>query len=61
MSEILDKFYTAEGEEPSEEEMALMGQGGPQIPGGPGGQPADIAQVLGALGGPPQPQGVPGG
>jgi len=62
MSEILDKFYSAEGEEPSPEEMAMMGQGGPQIPPGPGGGPADIAQVLGALGQRgPQPQGVPGG
>jgi hypothetical protein len=53
MSEILDKFYTAEGEEPSPEEQALLGQGGPQIPGGPGGQPAGIEQVLGALAGGP--------
>ena len=54
---------TAEGEEPSPEEQALLGQGGPEIPPGPGGQPAGIAQVLGALGqaGPPQPQGVPSG
>ena len=61
MSEILDKFYTAEGEEPSPEEQALLGQGGPEIAAGPGGQPAGIAQVLGALGqaGPPQPQGEP--
>jgi len=62
MSEILDKFYTAEGEEPSEEELALLGQGGPQIPAGPGGGLPGIEQVLGALGqGGPQPQGVPGG
>ena len=53
MSEILDKFYTAEGEEPSPEEQALLGQGGPQIPAGPGGQPAGIEQVLGALAGGP--------
>jgi len=55
MSEILDKFYTAEGEEPSEEELALLGQGGPQIPAGPGGGLPGIEQVLGAIGqGPPQ-------
>jgi hypothetical protein len=60
MSEILDKFYTAEGEEPTPEELALLGQGGPQIPAGPGGGLPGIEQVLGALGqaGPP-PQGVP--
>lgn len=62
MSDILDKFYTAEGDEPTEEELALLGQGGPQIPTGPGGGLPGIEQVLGALGqGPPQPQGVPGG
>ena len=50
MSEILDKFYTAEGEEPTEEELALLGQGGPQIPTGPGGGLPGIEQVLGSLG-----------
>ena len=34
MSEILDKFYTAEGDEPSEQELAMLGMGGPQIPAG---------------------------
>ena len=51
MDEILNKYYTAEGDEPSPEELALLGQGGPQIPGGPGGGLPGIEQVLGAIGG----------
>ena len=44
-----------EEKKPSEEELALLGQGGPQIPTGPGGGLPGIDQVLGALGqGPPQ-------
>tara|TARA_R100001463_G_scaffold1131_2_gene4828 strand:+ start:6476 stop:8248 length:1773 start_codon:yes stop_codon:yes gene_type:complete len=50
MSEILDKFYTAEGDEPSPEELAMLGMGGPQIPAGPGGGLPGIEQVLGSLG-----------
>jgi len=50
MSEILDKFYTTEGEEPSQEELAMLGMGGPQIPAGPGGGLPGIEQVLGSLG-----------
>ena len=62
MTEILDKFYTAEGEEPSQEELALLGQqGGPQIPTGPGGGLPGLEQVLGAIGQGPPPQGVPSG
>jgi hypothetical protein len=62
MTDILDKFYTAEGEEPSEEELALLGQqGGPQIPTGPGGGLPGLEQVLGAIGQGPPPQGVPSG
>jgi hypothetical protein len=62
MTDILDKFYTAEGEEPSEEELALLGQqGGPQIPSGPGGGLPGLEQVLGAIGQGPPPQGVPSG
>jgi len=56
MSEILDKFYTTEGDEPTPEELAMMGMGGPQIPTGPGGGLPGIEQVIGALGqqgGPP--------
>ena len=62
MTDILDKFYTAEGEEPSQEELALLGQqGGPQIPTGPGGGLPGLEQVLGAIGQGPPPQGVPSG
>ena len=50
MSEILDKFYTAEGDEPSPEELAMMGMGGPQLAAGPGGGLPGIEQVLGSLG-----------
>jgi len=50
MSEILDKFYTAEGDEPSPEELAMLGMGGPQIPAGPGGGLPGLEQVLGSLG-----------
>ena len=58
MSDILDKFYTAEGEEPTEEEQEL-------IEGGQSPQPIqqgvpDIATVLAGLGPPPQ-QGGPVG
>ena len=56
MSEILDKYYTAQGEEPTPEELAMMGMGGPQMPTGPGGGLPGIEQVLGTLGqqgGPP--------
>jgi hypothetical protein len=62
MAEILDKYYTAQGEEPSPEELALLQQGVPQ-PGGMGlGQsPVGIEQVLGALGQQPGPQEVPEG
>ena len=44
MSDILDKYYTPEGEEVSEEEEQLMG--GPQQPAGPQGPPPGLAQVL---------------
>ena len=58
MAEILDKFYTAQGEEPSPEELALLQQQGvPQPQGmGLGQSPVGIEQVLGALGQQPQPQ-----
>ena len=47
MSEILDKYYTAEGEEPSEEELALIAaQQAPQAGGVPQGPPPGLAQVL---------------
>ena len=47
MSEILDKYYTAEGEEPSEEELALIAaQQAPQEGGVPQGPPPGLAQVL---------------
>ena len=47
MSEILDKYYTAEGEEPSEEELALIAaQQQPQAGGVPQGPPPGLAQVL---------------
>jgi hypothetical protein len=58
MSEILDKYYTAQGEEPTPEELAMMGMGGPQMPMGPGGGLPGIDQVLGTLG---QQGGPPGG
>ena len=58
MSEILDKYYTAQGEEPTPEELAMMGMGGPQMPTGPGGGLPGIEQVLGTLG---QQGGPPGG
>jgi hypothetical protein len=57
MSAILDKYFTPEGDEPSQEELAMLGQGGPQIPGGPGGGLPGIEQVLGALGQQGQPDG----
>ena len=44
MSDILDKYYTPEGEEVSEEEEQLMA--GPQQPAGPQGPPPGLAQVL---------------
>jgi hypothetical protein len=44
MSDILDKFYTAEGEEPTEEEEALLA--GPPQAGPQGGPPPGLAQVL---------------
>ena len=57
MEDILDKFYTAQGEEPSPEELALLQQGVPQEQGmGLGQSPVGIEQVLGALGQQPQPQ-----
>ena len=43
MSEILDKFYTAEGEEPTEEEEALLAEPQQAMPQGP---PPGLAQVL---------------
>ena len=48
MTDILDKFYTAMGEEPTEEEQALLAgppQAGPQA-GPQGGPPPGLAQVL---------------
>jgi len=57
MSAILDKYFTPEGDELSQEELAMLGQGGPQIPGGPGGGLPGIEQVLGALGQQGQPDG----
>ncbi len=57
MSEILDKFYTAEGDEPSPEELAMLGQAQQQPQGlGLGASPVGIEQVLGALGQQPAPQ-----
>ena len=57
MSEILDKFYTAEGDEPSPEELALLGQQQQAPQGlGLGASPVGIEQVLGALGQQPAPQ-----
>jgi hypothetical protein len=57
MSEILDKFYTAEGDEPSPEELAMLGQAQQQPQGlGLGESPVGIEQVLGALGQQPAPQ-----
>ena len=44
MSDILDKFYTAQGEEPTEEEEALLA--GPPQAGPQGGPPPGLAQVL---------------
>ena len=57
MAEILDKFYTAQGEEPSPEELALLQQQGvPQPQGmGLGQSPVGIEQVLWAVGKEPQP------
>jgi len=43
MSEILDKFYTAEGEEPTEEEEALLAEPQQAMTQGP---PPGLAQVL---------------
>lgn len=45
MSEILDKYYTAEGEEPSEEELAML-MGSQQQGAVPQGPPPGLAQVL---------------
>jgi hypothetical protein len=56
MSEILDKFYTSEGEEPSPEELALMGQQAQQQGLNLGQSPVAIDQVLGALA--QQPEGA---
>ena len=59
MSEILDKFYTSEGEEPSPEELALMGQQQQQAQQqglNLGQSPVAIDQVLGALA--QQPEGA---
>ena len=44
MTDILDKFYTAMGEEPTEEEQALLA--GPPQAGPQGGPPPGLAQVL---------------
>jgi hypothetical protein len=46
MSEILDKYYTAEGEEPSEEELALLNAQAQQAGAVPQGPPPGLAQVL---------------
>jgi len=46
MSEILDKYYTAEGEEPSEEELALLNAQTQQAGAVPQGPPPGLAQVL---------------
>ena len=59
MSDIIDKFYTPEGEEPSPEELALLGQQQAQPQGlGLGQSPVGIEQVLGALGQQPQQAGA---
>ena len=59
MSDILDKFYTPEGEEPSPEELALLGQQKTQPQDlGLGQSPVGIEQVLGALGQQPQQAGA---
>ena len=58
MSEILDKFYSAEGEEPSPEELALLGQQQQQQGLGLGQTPVGIEQVLGAMAQQSQQQGV---
>ena len=52
ISDILDKFYTAEGEEPTPEEEALIGQEAQQLPQQqiPQGEP-DIASVLAGIAG----------
>ena len=60
MTEVLDKFYTPEGEEPSPEEESLIGEepqllGQPQVPQG---EP-DIASVLAGLAGGVPAQGGP--
>jgi hypothetical protein len=60
MTEVLDKFYTPEGEEPTPEEESLIGQepqllGQPQVPQG---EP-DIASVLAGLAGGVPAQGGP--
>ena len=61
-AEMYIKRCEEKGEEPSEEELALLGQqGGPQIPTGPGGGLPGLEQVLGAIGQGPPPQGVPSG
>ena len=60
MSKILDKYYTPEEPEMTEEELALAGQQGlPEIPA----QEPDIATVLAGLAGAPGPggPGIPGG
>jgi len=46
MSEILDKYYTAEGEEPSEEELAMLMASQQPQGGVPTGPPPGLAQVL---------------
>ena len=58
MSKILDKYFTPEEPEMSEDELALAGQGGlpQQIPA----QEPDIATVLAGLAGAPGGPG-PGG
>jgi hypothetical protein len=60
MSSILDKYFTPEEPEMTEEELALAGQQGlPEIPA----QEPDIATVLAGLAGAPGPggPGIPGG
>jgi hypothetical protein len=59
MSKILDKYYTPEEPEMSEQELQLAGQ--PGLPGEIPAQEPDIATVLAGLAGGPGGPGLPGG
>ena len=65
MSKILDKYYTPEEPEMSEQELQLAGQpelaGQPGLPGEIPAQEPDIATVLAGLAGGPGGPGLPGG